>query len=58
MVDKDNFSDKRHSKDKSCNVDRKKLIELCESNNFEILNGKFGSSCHVFRDGRTDKTLL
>jgi hypothetical protein len=43
MVHKDNFSEKRHSKNKRCNVEGKKLIVFCECNNFDILNGKFGS---------------
>jgi hypothetical protein len=42
MVDKDTFSEKRYSKDKSCNGEEKKLTEFCEFNNSEILNGKFG----------------
>jgi murein L,D-transpeptidase YafK len=37
MVDKENFSEKRYSKDESCNVEGKKLIEFCELNNFEML---------------------
>jgi hypothetical protein len=44
MVDKDTFSEKRHSKDKSCNVEGKKLTEFCELNTSEILDGKFGSN--------------
>jgi hypothetical protein len=40
---KNNFSDKRNRKDKSCNAEGTKLIYFCETNNFKIFNGKFGS---------------
>ena len=42
MAEKENSSERRYSKDKSCNVEGKKLIEFCELHNFEMLNGKFG----------------
>jgi exonuclease III len=42
IVEKENSSERRHSKDKSCNVEGKKLIQFCELNNFEMLNGKYG----------------
>jgi hypothetical protein len=43
LVDKYNFRDKRCGKDNSCHVEGKELVEFCESNDFEILIGKFGS---------------
>jgi hypothetical protein len=47
-----NSGDIRHSKDKNCNGEGKNMISCCITNNFEILNGKFGS------DTRGDFTFI
>lgn len=45
-----NFGDKRRSKDKNCKSVRN--LSFCETNNFQILNGNFGS------DTRGDFTFI
>jgi hypothetical protein len=34
---------RRASKDSTCNVEGRQLIEFCERNTFDILNGKYGA---------------
>jgi hypothetical protein len=43
-IDKDNNNQfgKRVSKDFTCNTEGRKLIEFCERNRLEMLNGKYG----------------
>ena len=44
-----NFPDKRNSKGKSCNVERKNMKDFCDINNLQILNWKFKSdTCGEF----------
>jgi len=38
-----NSADNRSSKGKRCKAEENKYMVICENNNFEILNGEFGS---------------
>jgi hypothetical protein len=38
-----NYADNRSSKGKRCKAEENKYMEICENNNFEIINGKFES---------------